>query len=70
MATSAMMIHTPSGNRNPESVNTHINIQHVAILELLLVRWQLMQAETIDTIAIIAFSKISSTCQNLSFKFA
>ena len=47
MATSAML--------NPESVNTHINIQHVAILELSLVRWQLMQAETIDTIAIIAF---------------
>ena len=25
MATSAMSIHTPSGNRNAESVNTHKN---------------------------------------------
>ena len=38
MATSAMLIHTPSGNRNAESVNAHINIHPVAILELLLVR--------------------------------
>ena len=70
MATSAMLIHTPSGNRNAESVNTHINIHPVAILELLLVRWQLMQAETIDTITIIVFTKIWTTCQNLSFKLA
>ena len=48
MATSAMSIHTPSGNRIAESVNTHIKIHPVAILELLLVRWQLIQAETID----------------------
>ena len=58
MATSAMSIHTSSGNRNAESVNTHINIRPVAILELLLVRWQLIQAETIDTITIIVFTKI------------
>ena len=58
MATSAMSIHTPSGNRNAASVNTHINIHPVAILELLLVRWQLIQAETIDTITIIVFKKI------------
>ena len=63
MATSAMSIHTPSGNRNAESVNTHINIHPVAILELLLVRWQLIQAEAIDTITIIAFTKIYTTCQ-------
>ena len=50
MATSAMSIHTPSGNRNAESVNTHENIPLVAILEELLIRWQLIQAETIDTI--------------------
>ena len=48
MATSAMLVHTPSGNHNAESVNTHLNIDPVAILELLLVRWQLIQAETID----------------------
>ena len=70
MATSAMLIHTPSGNSNAESVNTHIKIQPVAVLELLLVRWQLMQAETIDTITIIVFTKIWTTCQNLSFKLA
>ena len=33
MATSAMLIHTPSGNRTVESVNTRINIRPVAILE-------------------------------------
>ena len=33
MATSAMPIHTSSGNRNAESVNTHINIRPVALLE-------------------------------------
>ena len=38
MTTSAMLIHTPSGNRNDESVNTHKNIHPAAILELLLVR--------------------------------
>ena len=58
MATSVMLIHTSSGNRNAESVNTHINIRPVAILELLLVWWQLIQAETIDTITIIVFTKI------------
>ena len=58
MATSAMSIHTPSGNRNAESVNTYKNIPLVAILEELLVRWQLIQAETIDTIMIIVFTKI------------
>ena len=58
MVTSAMLIHTPSGNLNAESVNTHINIRPVAILELLLVWWQLIQAETIDTITIIVFTKI------------
>ena len=58
MATSAMPIHTTSGYRNATSVNTHINIHPVAILELLLVRWQLIQAETIDTITIIVFTKI------------
>ena len=46
MATSAISIHTPSGNCNTESVNTHIKIHPVAILELLLVWWQLIQAET------------------------
>ena len=58
MATSAMSIHTPSGNRNVESVNIHINIHPVAILELLLVQWQLIKAETIYTITIIMFKKI------------
>ena len=58
MATSVMLIHTSSGNRNAESVNTHINIRPVAILELLLVWWQLIQAETINTITIIVFTKI------------
>ena len=58
MATLAMSIHTPSGNRNAESVNTHINIRPVTILEQLLVRWQLTQAETIDTITIIVFTEI------------
>ena len=37
VATSAMSIHTPSGNRNAELVNTNINIRPVAILEELLV---------------------------------
>ena len=58
MATSAMSIHIPSGNRNAESVNTDINIRPVSILEQLLVRWQLIQAETIDTILITVFTKI------------
>ena len=58
MATSAMSIHIPSGNCNAESVNTDINIRPVSILEQLLVRWQLIQAETIDTIRIIVFTKI------------
>ena len=58
MATSAMLIHTPSGNRNAVSVNTQINIRPVVILEELLVRRQLIQAETIDTITIVVFKKI------------
>ena len=58
MATSAMSIYTPSGNCNAESVNTHLNIHPVAILELLLVQWQFIQAETIDAITIIVFMKI------------
>ena len=58
MATSAMSIHIPSGNRNAESVNAHINLQPVAMLDQLLVRWQLVQAETINTITIILFTKI------------
>ena len=58
MATLAMSIHTPSGNRNAESVNTHINIRPVAILEELLVLWQLIHAETVDTITIIVFRNI------------
>ena len=58
MTTSAMLIHTPSGNRNTESVNAHINIRPVDISEQLLVRWQLIQAETVDTITIIVFTKI------------
>ena len=33
MATSAMSIHTPSGNRNAESEYTNINIHPAAILE-------------------------------------
>ena len=45
MATSAMLIHTPSGNRNAELVNTHINIR---LFEKLLVQWQWIRAETID----------------------
>ena len=53
-----MSIYTPSGNRNAESENTLINIYPVAILEQLLVRWQLIQAETIDTIMITVFTKI------------
>ena len=52
-----MSIHTPSGNRNAESVNAHTNIRHVSILEQLLMPWQLIQAETIDTITIIVFTK-------------
>ena len=55
MAALAMPIHTPNGNRNAESVNTHINIRPVAILEQLLVLWLLIKAETIDTITIIFF---------------
>ena len=58
MATSAMSIYTPSGKCNAESVNTHLNIHPVAILELLLVQWQFIQAETIDAITIIVFMKI------------
>ena len=58
MATSAMSIHTPSGNCNAELVNTYIRIHPVALLEQLLVRWQLTQAETIDTITIIAITRI------------
>ena len=58
MATSAMPIHTPSGYRNATSMNTHINIHPVAILELLLVRWQLIQTETIDRVAITVFMKM------------
>ena len=53
MATLALSIYTPGENHNAESMNTHINI-----LEELLVRWQLMQAETIDAITIIVFTKI------------
>ena len=68
MATSAISIHTPSGNRNAESVNIHAKIHPVAILEELLVRRQLIQAETFDTMTIIVFTKIEATCQNLSFK--
>ena len=66
MASPAMSIHTCSRNGNAESVNTYINISPVAIL--LLVRWYLIQAETIDTIIIIFFTKILTRCQNLSFK--
>ena len=55
MAALAMPIHTPNGNRNAVSVNTHINIRPVAILEQLLVLWLLIKAETIDTITIIFF---------------
>ena len=58
MATSVMSIHTPSGNCNAELGNTYIRIHPVALLELLLVRWQLTQAETIDTITIIAITRI------------
>ena len=58
MDTSAMSTHTPSGNRNTESVNTHISIRPVVISEQLLVRWQLIQAQTVDTITIIVFAKI------------
>ena len=58
MATSAMSIHAPSGNHNTESVNTHINTRPVAIPEQILVQWQLIQTETVDTITIIVFTKI------------
>ena len=58
MATSAMPIHTPSGYHNATSMNTHINIHPAAILELLLVRWQLIQTETIDTVTITVFMKM------------
>ena len=54
MATSAMSIHTPRGNRR---IHIYINIRHVAILEQLLVRWQLIQAETIETIMVTVFTK-------------
>ena len=33
MATSAMLIHTPSENRSAESVNKNINIRSEAILK-------------------------------------
>ena len=36
MATSAVLIHTPNGNHNSESVNTHITIRPVVISEQLL----------------------------------
>ena len=55
MATSATLIHTPSGNRNAELVNTHINIR---LFEKLLVQWQWIRAETIDRNTII-FSRKS-----------
>ena len=58
MATSAMSIHTPSGNSNAESVNTHINICPVAISIELLVQWQLIQAETINRVTLIVFRKV------------
>ena len=58
MATSAMSIHTPSGNNNAESVNTHINICPVAISIELLVQWQLIQAETINRVTLIVFRKV------------
>ena len=58
MATSAISVHTPSGNSNTELVNTYKSIHPVALLEQLLLRWQLIQAETIDTISIIVFTKI------------
>ena len=58
MATSVILIHTPSGNCNTELVNTCISIHPVALSEQLLVRWQLIQAGTIDTITIIVFTKI------------
>ena len=32
--------HTPSGNRNTKSVNTHISMRPVAISEQLVVRWE------------------------------
>ena len=70
MATSAISVHTPSGNSNTELVNTYKSIHPVTLLEQLLLRWQLIQAETIDTISIIVFTKIQTTCQNLSFKLA
>ena len=38
VATLAMLIHTPSGIRNTESVNIHINIRPVSVLEESLVR--------------------------------
>ena len=50
-----MLIHTPSGNHNTESVNTHINIRTVTSW------WQLIQAETVDTITLIVFTKIGTT---------
>ena len=43
---------------NAKSVNTDINIRPVPILKQLLVRWLLAQAETMDTIMIIVFTKI------------
>ena len=58
IATLAMSILTPSRSCNAESVNTHINIRLVAILEELIVLWQLIHAETVDTITIIVFRNI------------
>ena len=51
--------YTLSGNRNTESVKTHIiGIHPVAISEQLLVRLQLIKAETVDTVTLIIFTKI------------
>ena len=50
--------HTSSDNRNTESVNTHIAKRPVAISEQLLVRWQLIRTETINTVTLIVFTKI------------
>ena len=65
MAISTMSIHTASKNHNTGSVNTHINIRPVAILEQLQVWWQLIQTETVDMITIIIFTKMQTTCQFL-----
>ena len=58
MATSVMSIHTPRGNWNIELVNTYISMHPAGLLEQLLVWWQLILAETIDSITIIVFTKI------------